>query len=143
MWEEAIFPDRDEMDVVRGLALVSGCVLRWGIRYDEQVRNRSDTWSRRQIPKMNISFGEKLCLLPHLYANTPVALLGSMIQCGKPRRPLTLFLFFAIISAASSFYLSSCSRAHPITTFSSSGNSYSGTARFSGAGPFLARPEMS
>lgn len=32
---------------------------------------------------------------------------------------------------------------YPMTTLSSSGKSYSGTAKFSGAGPFLARPEMS
>lgn len=32
---------------------------------------------------------------------------------------------------------------HPITTLSSSENPYPGTARFSGAGPFLTRPEMS
>lgn len=31
----------------------------------------------------------------------------------------------------------------PMTTVSSSGNEYCGTSKFKGAGPFLARPEMS
>lgn len=32
---------------------------------------------------------------------------------------------------------------HPITTLVSSEKSYAGTSKFSGAGPFLARPETS
>lgn len=65
----------------------------------------------------------------------PIAL-GSIIHTyGEPRRRFNSVSFDGLPSA---YY-----HPHPMTTEFSSANSYSGTSKFRGAGPFLARPETS
>lgn len=63
--------------------------------------------------------------------------LGSIIYtCGEPRRRFNSKVSFDGLPNA--YY-----HGHPMTTEFSSANSYSGTSKFRGAGPFLARPETS
>lgn len=66
----------------------------------------------------------------------PLALGSVIYTCGEPRRPGTSVVSFNGLPCA--YY-----HLHPITTEFSSPKSYSGTSKFKGAGPFLARPETS